>query len=162
MQAYKIPRCYFMIGVAVIFTGSLLFSFLNLPLFFKRESVCVDVHGYVLGAIRPGATVYLYRTKTLEFDPVLEVIRQAVPFNVGWVNASKEFCFLCLDYGLYVAAIPTASYKYSSVGSPLVRDYETGNASVNSLFQGGDHEYMLGAFSINKTDLVIASDNFPR
>lgn len=112
------------------------------------EKACIDIHGYVLGAIRSNATIYLYRTPSLQFDFVLKTVRTAVPYQVSQVNDSKEFKFPCLIHGQYVLAVPSDAYQNRSVGSPLPHETINENFSVNVVFQGGDYEYLVGAFII--------------
>jgi len=122
----------------------------TVPLNANRTS-CIDVHGHVLGNIQPGAHVFLYRVQNLDYAPVMQTFRNCTPIQIGRVNDRAGYNFTCLDYGHYVASIPSSSYSNSSVGSPIADEFETVNSTLFFVFQGGDSKYLVGAFSINKT-----------
>ena len=115
-------------------------------------TLCVDVPGHVLGAVLTNATVYLYRAQTLDFDFVMKMVRFHHPWKTSRINESKEFPFSCLAEGLYILAIPSDSFFNRSVGSTLPYESETENYSINIVYQGGDGDFLVGAFSINRTD----------
>lgn len=116
-----------------------------------NRTACIDVHGYVLGNIQTGANVCLYRVQNFDYEPVMQTIKNCTPIQVDNVSRTAGYNFTCLDYGQYVAAIPSTSYKNHSVGSPLVYGFKNENVSIDSIYQGGDHEYLVGTFSINQT-----------
>lgn len=117
----------------------------------RNRSACFDVYGYVLGNIEPGANVFLYYVNNFNYDSVMQTVRKCSPVQIVRVNKTAEYNFACLDYGQYVAAILSSSYRNSSVGSPLPYEFKNENVSVEIVFQGGDYEYSVGAISINKT-----------
>ena len=108
---------------------------------------CIDVAGIVLGSIKPGSKVYLYNTSSLNFSVVMAEIRNSQVIMQACVNATNGFKFGCLYPGKYALVIPTTSY-YWSKGAPLPYEFDCTNVSVRIAFQGGDSEYMVGAFSI--------------
>ena len=116
-----------------------------------NRTPCIDIHGYVLGNIQSGAQVFLYRVQNLDYTPVIQTVRNCTPIQIGRVNDTAEYNFTCLAYGQYVAAIPSTSYTNSSVGSPLAYEFKNENVSIDVVYQGGGHGYLVGAFSINKT-----------
>ena len=116
-----------------------------------NRTLCIDVHGHVLGNIQSGAHVFLYRVQNLDYVPVMRTVRNCTPIQIGRVNDTAGYNFTCLDYGRYVASIPSSSYANSSVGSPIADEFKDGNSTLFFVFQGGDYEYSVGAFSINKT-----------
>lgn len=117
--------------------------------------VCMDIQGHVLGDINPGSEVFLFKLQKQDYDTVMNTVRMSTPVQTGIVNGTAGFNFTCLSYGQYVAAIPSTSYRNSSVGSPLVYEFRNESVSIDIVFQGGDHEYLVGAFSINKTHQAL-------
>jgi hypothetical protein len=67
------------------------------------------------------------------------------------VNTTKAFKFSCLNPGKYAFVIPTGSYN-GSVGPPLPYEFDCVNVSLKISFQGGDSDYMVGVFLIDKPD----------
>ena len=82
----------------------------------------------------------------------MRMVRTGQPWRTSQVNESKEFTFSCLTEGHYILAIPSELFHNRSAGSPLLYELETENFSVNIVYQGGDGDYLVGAFSINRTD----------
>lgn len=117
----------------------------------NESSPCIDVQGHVLGRVIPGSRIYLYAVVNHSYPMVMKIVRHSIPLDIGTVNETDGFAFTCLGYGKFVAAIPSSSYANSSVGSPITDEFETGNGTIFFVFQGGDCEYLVGAFSINKT-----------
>lgn len=109
---------------------------------------CYNIQGYVLGTIPSGVEVFLFRCPSLEYETVMQTVRSAVPIQKGVVNDTAGFNFSCLGDGNYTTMIPSDSYLNSSVGSPLPVEFNTTNASLITAFQGGDSDYLVGAFSI--------------
>ena len=122
----------------------------NAPSSFSA-SACIDVHGKVLGDIKPNTNVSLYRTPSVEYAFVVSTIRTNHPVGSARINESNGFSFNCLTYGNYAFAIPTSSY-ISSVGFPLPYEFDCENFSLRIAFQGGDYQYAVGAFSIDKVE----------
>ena len=116
-------------------------------------SACIDVEGKVLGGIKPCSKVYLYKTSSLNYSVVMAKIRDGQTIMQGCVNATKAFKFSCLYPGKYALVIPTTSYN-GSVGAPLPYEFDCANVSLRIAFQGGDSNYMVGAFSIEKLRAV--------
>ena len=113
------------------------------------SSACIDVQGIVIGDIIPNATVFLYETLSLNFTIIMREIRITQPVARAVVNDSKHFLFPCLSRGNYALVIPTSSYS-GSVGSPLPYEFDCENFSLRIAFQGGDPQYAVGAFSIER------------
>ena len=111
---------------------------------------CIDVEGRVLGDIISGSKIFLYETPGLNYSVVMASITEGEPIKDSFVNESREFAFSCLSYGKYVFVIPTASYT-SSVGFPLPYEFDCQNFSLSISFQGGNSEFAVGAFSIEKS-----------
>ena len=113
------------------------------------SSACIDVTGIVLGDIIPNATVFLYETSSLNFTIIMREIRITQPVSWGVVNESEGFMFSCLSYGTYALVIPSSSYR-GAVGSPLPYEFDCENLSLRIAFQGGDSQYAVGAFSLER------------
>ncbi|MEA3305762.1 MAG: hypothetical protein U9R52_02995 [Candidatus Omnitrophota bacterium] len=116
-----------------------------------NKTVCIDIQGYVLGNIQSNGHVYLYWVDDIDYTPVMQTVNECGPIQTCRVHKSAEFNFTCLDYDHYVAAIPSTSYTNRFVGSPLVYQFKNENISINIVYKGGDYEYLVGAFNINKT-----------
>ena len=115
------------------------------------SSACIDVTGTVLGDIKQDSKVYLYKVYSLNYSKVMAEIRNHQPTDARSVNVSKGFQFDCLCFGQYALVIPTSSYN-GSVGPPLPYEFDCVNVSLKISFQGGDPDYMVGAFLIDKPD----------
>jgi hypothetical protein len=111
--------------------------------------MCIDVEGKVLGGIKPCSKVYLFKTSSLNYTVVMAEISNGQSVKQACVNVSKAFKFNCLYPGKYAFVIPTSSYN-GSVGSPLPYEFDCVNISLKISFQGGDPDYMVGAFSIEQ------------
>ena len=116
----------------------------------RNSNACYNVSGFVLGDINLNANVYLYQSSSLEFEAVMMTVRTADPIKTGRVNDLAEFNLSCLSNGKYVVSIPSKSYVNNSVGSPLPYEYENSKASLNIVFQGGDNQFLVGAFTIEE------------
>ena len=103
------------------------------------SSACINVHGTVFGDPVPDAKVSLYEISSLNYSIVMAEIRTKQAFN-----------FSCLSTGNYAFVIPAWSYS-GAVGSPLPYEFDCENLSPEIAFQGGDHEYSVGVFSIQHT-----------
>lgn len=75
-------------------------------------------------------------------------VRTADPIQKGVVNDTAGFNFKSLCDGNYTAMIPATSFLNGTVGTPLPVEFNTTNKSLDIAFQGGDSEYLVGAFSI--------------
>ena len=117
------------------------------------ESACIDVYGIVLGNPYPGSNVSLYRTNSTNYTWVMHHIRTRNPVSSSLINESKEFRFDCLNPGDYAFVIPSANFDMV-VGSPLTYEFECENHSLEIAFQGGDYEYAVGAFSIERAQNI--------
>jgi hypothetical protein len=115
----------------------------------ESAGACIEVHGKVLGDVIPNSKVFLYQIGSLNYSIVMGTIRKGHPSRWNYVNESRGFIFDCLSFGKYSFVIQTASYK-SKVGSPLPYEFDCPNVSIRIAFQGGDHKYSVGAFSIEK------------
>jgi hypothetical protein len=113
-------------------------------------SVCIEVHGKVLGAVIPNSKVFLYQTASTNYSIVMGTIWKGHPIRWTYVNESRGFIFDCLSFGKYGFAIPTSSYNVL-VGSPLPYEFDCPIVSIRIAFQGGDTHYAVGAFSIEKS-----------
>jgi hypothetical protein len=114
------------------------------------SGACMDVNGRVLGDVMPWSIVKLYKVSSTEFEIVMQEIRSRKPIESSIVNAKKRFSFRCLSPGDYAFVIPVSSYD-GWVGAPLPYEFECGSLFVDIAFQGGDWQYMVGAFSINES-----------
>ena len=117
----------------------------------ESASACMDVYGKVLGAVISNSTAYLYITNTVQYDDVMAKVKGDDWAQSTLVNGTKEFMFSCLDFGNYAIMIPTSSY-YRSVGYPLPYEICTENLSIEIAFQGGDHQYAVGVFSVHRNN----------
>lgn len=108
---------------------------------------CVDIKGRILGDVIPNSTISLYTLSSLNLTHVLTYIRTCEPIVQGVVNETKGFNFTCLSHGKYAAVILTTCYK-KSVGSPLPYEFNNDNYSLGIVFQGGDYQHAIGAFTI--------------
>jgi hypothetical protein len=108
---------------------------------------CIPVEGRVLGDVQPYSIVYVYETRSLQYDDVMSSARN--PWAISWalVNESAGFDFPCLIPGKYVFVIEASSFG-NSVGPPLPYEFSSQNISLEIAFQGGDSQYAVGAFSI--------------
>ena len=116
-------------------------------------SACIDVYGKVLGGVIPNSTAHLYNTDAVEYDDVMAKVKGDDWVQSTLVNGTKEFMFSCLDFGNYAIMIPTSSYN-RSVGYPLPHEICTENLSIEIAFQGGDHQYAVGVFSVYRNNLT--------
>ena len=111
---------------------------------------CVGVQGVVLGNITTGSDVFLYETGSPVYRDVMSKIKEGNPIRSSAVNSTKGFNFSCTYPGYYAFVIPTSSYN-RSVGSPLPYEFDCEKFSLRISFQGGNPDYAVGAFWINKT-----------
>lgn len=114
------------------------------------SSACIDVDGTVLGNVIRDSNVSLYETLSLNYSIIMSEIRTNRPVKWSIVNETLGFSFRCLPTGNYAFVIPTSSYD-GAVGSPLPYEFDCENLSLEIAFQGGDHEYSVGAFSTRHT-----------
>jgi hypothetical protein len=119
------------------------------PVGFPADA-CVDVEGLVLGDVIPYSNVSLHQVPMLDFDVIMHLIKTTPPVMSSAVNESKAFIFKCLYPGKYVLFIPTSSFNHNRVGSPLPYEFDCEYISLRIAFQGGNKQYMVGAFSIER------------
>lgn len=113
-------------------------------------SACIPVQGRVLGDVKPYSIVYVYETRSLQYNDVMSSAKKPRAMSWALVNESGGFDFPCLIPGKYVFVIETSSFG-NSVGSPLPYEFDRRNISLEIAFQGGDFQYAVGAFSINSS-----------
>lgn len=113
------------------------------------SGACIDVDGTVLGDPMPDSNVSLYEISNLNFSIVMSEIRAKPSIKWNLMNKTGGFVFTCLSTGNYAFVIPGRSYD-GAVGSPLPHEFDCENLSLEIAFQGGDSEYLVGAFSIKQ------------
>lgn len=116
------------------------------------DAPCIGVDGIVLGDIIPGSKVSLYETPSTNYSVVMDRIRTTHPLDWMIVNETAGFTFSCLYQGNYAFAIPATSYN-GTVGAPLPFEFDCQDLSLRIAFQGGDYQYMVGAFTIENSTL---------
>ena len=116
-----------------------------------------SVSGRVLGNPYANSTVSLYAVPDTEHGLVMATLRNRTPFRKRSINATKEFRVECIPPGNYAFGIPVSSYNYTG-GSPLPSEWTRDNYTLAIVFQGGDSEYLVGAFTIkeNQTGPVVS------
>ncbi len=114
------------------------------------DGACIDVGGIVSGNIIPGSKVSLYETPSTNYSVVMNRIRTTHPMDWTTVNETEGFTFSCLPQGQYAFAIPATSYN-GTVGAPLPYEFDCQDLSLRIAFQGGDYQYMVGAFTIENS-----------
>ncbi|MBT6340292.1 MAG: hypothetical protein HOJ48_13455 [Desulfobacula sp.] len=108
-----------------------------------------NITGFVLSGTRPNSTIYLTPTISTAFTISLQVPRECLVYWQAKITDNQSFRFNQIPAGKYVLFVKGSSYK-GRHGPPLPYEKNDQGYVINVSFHGGDSEYMMSAFEINK------------
>lgn len=125
-----------------------------------NESLCGVVHvrepfffieGGVTGRLRKNATIYLLATPRTDLESALNTTENCIPIGKQQLDIRNEFSFGPIPAGLYIVHVP--AYQFEEIqGFPVVKEFNQSNYTLKMIFQGGDYQHSLAAFSITPTE----------
>ena len=109
----------------------------------------VNVTGTFTSPVTPSKNVQLLIAPNTTLDGALYAVANCAPLGVARIEHSSDFTFLNLPPGAYVAALPAEAFGQSQ-GFPIIEEYEVSNYSITMEFYGGNPDYSLAVFSIQR------------
>jgi len=125
-----------------------------------NESLCGVVHvrkpyffieGKVTGKLRRNASIYLLATPRTDLESALNTTRQCLPIMTEQLDDMSRFNFGPIPAGSYLLHVPAYQFKEMQ-GFPAVDEFNRSNHTLKMVFQGGDYQHSLAAFSITPNE----------
>jgi len=109
-----------------------------------------NVSGFHTGEIKPNSPVYRFVAPNTTFEGAMFVVDRCPPIEETRTDSAGEFSFQPFPPGKYVVFTDPGSFRKGTQGYPIVREFRSGNFSLEIAFHGGDPHHSLVAFEIRQ------------